>query len=110
MEGLTIACAKCGEGIHVDKETIDEMVKMGVPLRAAHEVCPQDAKVFPKYRFAITVTRIDPETGVEHELARVGDTVEAPSFAAALPSITAEVNKQWDQVNSYAVMAEADLD
>lgn len=111
MSGLQIACAKgCGVPITVDQETIEEAMKNNAPLVVAHDVCPRDAKHFPKYRVVIAVYKHewtnagdapDSEGAYEEEgelLTTVGGETIAPTFVDGFEKITKAISEQWESV------------
>lgn len=103
---LVVACARCGEGISVLDEMIEESQKSGVPLSVFHDVCPKDVVEYPKYKLMVTVHRLVPGEEDDQLLTSVGKVVEAPTFRAAVPALTAAVTDQWTKAISLAGIAE----
>jgi hypothetical protein len=108
---LNVACAKgCGFNVPVSDEMIEEAKRLNVPLTPQHEVCPPDRKDHPTYVFRIEVYRHSPDGERADLLATVGGRTEAPDFVTAFPTITSQVNDQWEQVQKFAHIAEQDLE
>lgn len=122
-------CAKgCGIAINVSDEDLMEAGKLGVALNVAHEICPRDAKVLPRYRVQITITRLEPDSelveSVPDDMPNLkalaedaegtvlftnGSTVEAPTFKDAYPQISKALSAQWAEVDKWKGIVEQEL-
>ena len=108
MSSMLISCTKgCGVPLEVSQEMIDLANANGVPINVFHEVCPRDVVELPTYAVTVSVTRQEPGEDKPEVLATSGGTVEAASLADAIPSLTKQLNEQWERVVQMRYVAEA---
>ena len=125
MSEVFVGCSKCGVPLPIAEEAARNMILLGAPLTAAHDVCPgtevdpdTEQPVLRKFRAQVTlmeltgdrdevdvhITAVDGDTEV---LAGIGHTVESESFAQAVNGpLTVWLNETWPKLMEGAAFAD----
>lgn len=99
---VMLACHKCGGTIPVPMSEVNEAAVSGRPIKAAHDVCPNEPGA-PKnsYRVLVEIFETKPDQE-EEKVASLGGEAEAGTFKDALNDINKVLGHSWEQVVQMA--------